>query len=181
MVYEITKSQEQKSFAMSYPNTTKACTHLSLGVCQCTKTKTVAATTAAYHGNRWWGYSTNLMLYDDPWKIKMVLQESDLDEWKSMLLLPKDMTEELVLPVLGFGADPDRGTLVRIYDVDTNTMHVLVLKTWFSSGGNYAFIGNWVQDFVIRRELNRGDEIGLHWDPYKRHFNFSVLYRTIRM
>ncbi|XP_004498069.1 putative B3 domain-containing protein At1g78640 [Cicer arietinum] len=151
----------------------KTCTHLSLGVCPCPKSKT-----HTYHiGRRWWGYSTNLMLYDDPWKIKKVLQESDLDD---TLLLPKDLAEELVLPVLGAGADLEEGALVRICDFDTNSMHVLIIKRLVSSG-HYAFSDNWVQDFVRRRGLKEGDEIGFHWDPYNEHFDFSVLFRTIRM
>ncbi|AES60116.1 putative DNA-binding pseudobarrel domain-containing protein [Medicago truncatula] len=155
-----------------YPfNTT--CTHLSLGVCPCPKLNT-----QTYHiGRRWWGYSTKLMLFDDPWKIKKVLQEDDIVD---KLLLDKDLVEELVLPVLSAGADLERGALVRIFDYDTESMHVLVHKRCVSSG-NYGFFDNWFYDFVRRRGLKKGDEIGFHWDPYMKHFNFSVLFRTIRM
>jgi hypothetical protein len=156
-----------------YPfNTT--CTHLSLGVCPCPKSKT-----HTYHiGRRWWGYSTNLMLYDDPWKIKKVLQESDLDD---KLMLDKDLAEELVLPVLAAGSDVERGTLVTIFDCDTESRHVLVFKRCEACSTNYVFFENWFHDFVRRRGLKKGDEIGFHWDPYMKHFDFSVLFRTIRI
>lgn len=151
----------------------QTCTHLSLGVCPCPNTKTLAYPI----GKRWWGYSTKLMLYDDPWKIKKVLQESDIDETKNMVLLPKDLVEDLVLPVLSVAADADRGAPLKIWDIDTNSMHMLILKRLFYSG-SYAFIGTWAQDFVRRRDLKNGDEIGFHWDPYKKHFDFSILVRT---
>ncbi|CAI8601999.1 unnamed protein product [Vicia faba] len=155
-----------------YPfNTT--CTHLSLSVCPCPISKT-----HAYHiGRREWGYTTKLVLYDDPWKIKKVLQVSDLED---KLLLAKDLAEELVLPVLDAGADLERGSFVRVYDFDTDTMHVLTLKKCVSSG-NYGFFDKWVYDFVVRRGLKKDDEIGFHWDSYKKHFDFSVLFRTVRI
>lgn len=172
------QQQKKKTSSFSktniYPfNTT--CTHLSLGICPCSISKT-----HTYHiGRRWWGYTTNLVLYDDPWKIKKVLQVSDLED---KLLLAKDLADELVLLVLGADADADleRGTLVRVYDSDTDTMHGLIFKKCGFSG-NYGFFYNWDYDFVMRRGLKKGDEIGFHWDSYKKHFDFSVLFRTIRM
>ncbi|XP_061342568.1 B3 domain-containing protein At2g33720-like [Gastrolobium bilobum] len=120
---------------------------------------------------RSWGYSLDLMLYDDPWKIKKVLNGSDLGNM-SRLLLPKDFAENLVVPVLD--GDVERGVQVEIWDVDTASIHSLIFKKRVSSR-SYVFIGNWVKDFVSRRGLKKGDEIGLHWDPYKNRFNFSVL------
>ncbi|XP_061344173.1 B3 domain-containing protein At2g33720-like [Gastrolobium bilobum] len=120
---------------------------------------------------RSWGYSLDLMLYDDPWKIKKVLNGSDLGNM-SRLLLPKDFAENLVVPVLD--GDVERGVQVEIWDVDTASFHSLIFKKWVSSR-SYVFVGNWVKDFVSRRGLKKGDEIGLHWDPYKNRFNFSIL------
>ncbi|KAE9607514.1 hypothetical protein Lal_00026599 [Lupinus albus] len=124
-----------------------------------------------------WGYSLDLKIYDDPWKIKKVLQKSDLGNM-SRLLLSKDLAENLVLPVLNDeerrDAESDRGTQVLILDVDTNSMHSLLFKRWGSSR-SYVFIDKWVQDFVKRRHLKEGDEIGFHWDPYNHHFAFTVL------
>ncbi|CAL0331079.1 unnamed protein product [Lupinus luteus] len=108
-----------------------------------------------------WGYSLDLMLYDDPWKIKKVLQKSDLGNM-SRLLLSKDLAENLVLPMLDDDARRDakteRGTKVSIWDVDTNSMHSLLFKRWGSSK-SYVFIDKWVQDFVKRRHLKEGDEV----------------------
>ena len=34
---------------------------------------------------------------------------------------------------------------------------------------------NWIKDFVARRGLRKGDEIGFQWNPFKNGFDFSVL------
>ncbi|KAK7251652.1 hypothetical protein RIF29_35031 [Crotalaria pallida] len=99
----------------------------------------------------------------------------------SRLLLPKNLSENLVLPVLDDDArrdaETERGTRIRIWDVDTNSMHSLVFKRWDASSKSYVFIDKWAKDFVKRRGLRTGDEIGLHWDPYKNHFDFTVFHR----
>ena len=53
-------------------------------------------------------------------------------------------------------------------------MYSLVFKRWVFSR-SYVFIGNWVKDFVTRRGLRKGDEIGLQWNPFKNAFELSVL------
>ena len=53
-------------------------------------------------------------------------------------------------------------------------MHSLVFKRWVPSR-SYVFIGNWIKDFVARRGLRKGDEIGFQWNPFKNGFDFSVL------
>ncbi|XP_020203270.1 B3 domain-containing protein At2g33720 [Cajanus cajan] len=129
---------------------------------------------------RHWGYSTNLMIYDDPWKIKKELTKSDLGNL-SRLLLSKELIEELVLPVLTLESQREamneKGTKISIWDVDTQSMHYLVFKFW-SSSRSYVFIDNWTKDFVHRRGLKIRDEIGFHWDPYKNRFDFSILVRA---
>ena len=130
--------------------------------------------------NKHWGYSTNLMLYDDPWKIKKLLTKSDLGNL-SRLLLPKKSIEDLVLPVLSVEskreAKTEKGTKITIWDVDTQSMHYLVFKFWVSSR-SYVFIDNWTKEFVNRRSLQINDEIGFHWNSYKNQFDFSVLARA---
>ncbi|XP_057432301.1 B3 domain-containing protein At2g33720-like [Lotus japonicus] len=124
--------------------------------------------------------SPELMLCDDPWKIKKKLTQSDLG-YLSRLLIPKDLAEDLVLPVLTRDAQmqvyTENGTKILIWDVDTQSSHYLVFKLWNSSG-SYVFIDNWTKDFVKRRGLKKGDEIKLHWDPNKNCFNFSVHYSS---
>lgn len=56
-------------------------------------------------------------------------------------------------------------------------MHSLVFKRC-GSVRRYFFIGKWIQDFVKRRNLKTGDEIDIHWDPYKNHFDFSFFRST---
>ncbi|KAG4996701.1 hypothetical protein JHK85_028140 [Glycine max] len=65
----------------------------------------------------------------------------------------------------------DSGVSVQIWDVDTNSMHSLVFKRWVPSR-SYVFIGNWIKDFVARRGLRKGDEIGFQWNPFKNSFDF---------
>ncbi|XP_057452326.1 putative B3 domain-containing protein At1g78640 [Lotus japonicus] len=174
------------------------CTHLTLGtldVCPYGKESSCSTTVendnarrrhhragnelaaAAAEQRRRWGYSPELMLCDDPWKITKKLTQSDLG-YLSRLLISKDLAEDLVLPVL----TPEQrvalyqnGTQILIWDMDTQSLHYLVFKFWVSSR-SYVFIDNWTKDFVKRRGLKKGDEIKLHWDPYKKCFDFSVLY-----
>lgn len=129
---------------------------------------------------RYWGCSTSLELYDNPWKIKKALTTSDLGKL-NRLLFGADLLESLMLPVLGAEARRDAengmGAPIRVWDVDTMSMHQLILKRW-ASFKSYVLIGKWNQDFVRRRDLKKGDVIGLHWDSYGHCFNFSVLKRT---
>jgi hypothetical protein len=113
------------------------------------------------------------MLYDDPWKIKKVLKESDVDS-SSRLLLDKKSVEVLMLTVLdNKGANIDEGIPVEIWDINTNSTHFLTLKRWKS--GSYVLVDGWIPNFVTRKGLKKGDEIGLHWDQYNQRFDFSVL------
>lgn len=125
--------------------------------------------------------STTLRLYDDPWKIKKKLTESDLGIL-SRLLLAADLVKQQVLPILGDdharAAESEEGCPIKVWDMDTRSMHKLVLKRW-SSSKSYVLIGKWNQDFVRRRELKKGDEIGFYWDPYNSVFNFCVLKRAM--
>ncbi|KAG4982747.1 hypothetical protein AAZX31_10G098800 [Glycine max] len=154
------------------------CTHLTLGMCSCTPSFACSSSTKkrklcnkANVGSR----NKKLKNEDDEvWKIKKVLKESDVGSM-SRLILTREMAEKFVLPVLGDDADQiDSGVSVQIWDADTNSMHSLVFKRWVSSR-SYVFIGNWIKDFVARRGLRKGDEIGFQWNPFKNGFEFSVL------
>ncbi|KAI4347781.1 hypothetical protein L6164_008563 [Bauhinia variegata] len=127
------------------------------------------------------GVSTTLKLYEDPWKIKKTLTDSDLGVL-SRLLLAVEVVKKQVLPMLSAdqarAAETEEGTPIDIWDMDTASMHQLVLKKWASSKSS-VFIGKWNQDFVKRRELKRGDKIGFYWDPYYSVFNFSVIERAM--
>ncbi|KAI4352913.1 hypothetical protein L6164_007120 [Bauhinia variegata] len=153
------------------PNKRKSCPNSSMK-----ETKRMRGGQKNLEEMKSWGY--DLKLYEDPWKIKKVLTQSDLGKL-SRLLLATDLVEKFMLPVLGVDAQRDtkkleRGTQIKLWDVDTETMHYLILKKWVSSK-SYVLIGSWKKDFVKRRCLKKGDEIGLLWDPYKHHFVFSII------
>ncbi|MED6185914.1 hypothetical protein PIB30_061723 [Stylosanthes scabra] len=92
------------------------------------------------------------MMYDDPWKLKKVLNGSDVENMSSLLLL-NYMAEKLVIEVAGYNLNDKEGIKLDICDVDTYSMHTLSLKS--------------------------GNEFGFHWDPYARHFRFSILNRRM--
>ena len=184
IVYTLTKPQQQQPTpstdqTQSYlrPNKRK----LSSENDDAAAAKKRVCTKKSENKNLEWGYSTDLMLYDDPWKIKKTLTQTDLGDRWLRLLVPADIARNLILPVLEVKTDDDaltnKGFLVRIWDVNTESEHKLNFKLWKSSGG-YIFNRWWMEDFVKRRDLKRGDEIGFHWDPYKRQFDFSVIKRA---
>ncbi|GAU25261.1 hypothetical protein TSUD_17740 [Trifolium subterraneum] len=112
---------------------------------------------------------------DDQWKIKKVLEGSDCGRL-GRLLLNKDLANDFVIPVLMGGAEAAKqkeGVEVQVWDVDTQSLHSLVFKIW--SSAQNVFIKTWLSDFVLRRELKKGDVIGLQWDQANQRFNFSVL------
>ncbi|KAI4347886.1 hypothetical protein L6164_008662 [Bauhinia variegata] len=127
------------------------------------------------------GNFRDLNLNDDLWKIKKVLTGSDVGNL-CRLLLATDLVEKLMLPFLGVEAQRDAETLekgikIGFWDVDTKSMHYLILKHWISSK-SYVLIGGWNTGFVKRRCLKKGDEIGLRFDTYKHCFDFSILKRA---
>lgn len=123
------------------------------------------------------GVSTKLSLFNYPWKITKILTDSDLGNL-SRLLVRSCLVERHIKPYLEGGEEVMRGGGLRVsvWDCDTNSMHSLVFKYWESSK-SYVFIGHWGSDFVRRRELGSGDQIGMCWDSFNSRFNFSVLNR----
>ncbi|CAJ2637350.1 unnamed protein product [Trifolium pratense] len=113
---------------------------------------------------------------DDEWEIKKVLEKSDVCRTLSRLMLKKELTQEFVIPVVlgGAKAAKHKGVEVKVWDVDTKSLHSLVFKIW-TSAQSYVFNKRWFKDFVLRRELKKGDQIGLHWDQDNGRFNFSVI------
>ncbi|XP_027935597.1 B3 domain-containing protein At5g26805-like isoform X1 [Vigna unguiculata] len=109
---------------------------------------------------------------EDPWKIKKVLQDFDLT---LRLLVAPSLARNFMLPVLNAtDYEIEKGFDVEIWDVDTHTKHSLFFT---KKSHAYILVDNWINDFVHRRALHRGDEIGLCWDPTRKCFNFSVLRR----
>ncbi|KAE8055390.1 hypothetical protein FH972_012230 [Carpinus fangiana] len=120
--------------------------------------------------------SLDLKLYLDPWDIKKTIETSDTDGL-SRLLLPKTPVREHILRLWDAKRIAD-GIPVRVWDIDTNSEHELIFKYWPSGSGTYVLQRNWTKEFVTRRTLEKGDEIGLSWDESYSRFNFCVLKRA---
>ncbi|KAF8023100.1 hypothetical protein BT93_F0561 [Corymbia citriodora subsp. variegata] len=122
--------------------------------------------------------STELALLFDPYKIKKKLTQSDLGH-HSRLMIGRDfvmshvlrwMSEETVRQV-----ESGKGAEVIVRDVDTCSEHRLVFVFWASSR-SFVLNGGWIKEFVKRRELEVGDEVGIYWDPTASKFHFSLLH-----
>ncbi|XP_021275182.1 B3 domain-containing protein At2g33720-like [Herrania umbratica] len=115
----------------------------------------------------------------DPYCIRKTLTGSDLGNM-SRLMLAAEGIESHVFPF--WNADQlakiKEGLSVSVWDGDTQTEHELVFKRWNKRAN--VLIKNWVKDFVRRRELKLGDEIGLYWDTCNSRFQFAVLNRVAR-
>ncbi|KAJ6707632.1 TRANSCRIPTION FACTOR B3-DOMAIN FAMILY-RELATED [Salix viminalis] len=134
------------------------------------------------------GVSTELSLsHYDPFTIKKKMKPSDLGNL-CRLLVPSDLAEKHILPFLNTAQadqvagvvsrqETNRGLKVRVWDVNTGSMHRLVFKRW-STSRSYIFNDGWTKDFVKRRNLAEGDEIGIYWDKDQSRFTFSVLSRA---
>ncbi|KAL0370249.1 UNVERIFIED_CONTAM: putative B3 domain-containing protein [Sesamum angustifolium] len=72
--------------------------------------------------------------------------------------------------------DEGQGVEVAVWDMDTGSEHVLVLKKWKT--GSFVLMKNWMSDFVRRRGLEKNDEIGLRWDDGNSRLEFTVLNKN---
>ncbi|XP_058784378.1 putative B3 domain-containing protein At1g78640 [Vicia villosa] len=170
----------------SYPKTI-VCLHLSLTVCTClhetqivekqkrvqqeTKVSTTNNTCTTVGTSS--DCSTNV---GDPWMIKKVLTKSDLDD-NCRLLLNRDLAKKWVVPVVDKAKAANEGVEVEVFDVDTGFPLSLTFKIR-PSNDSHVFNNTWITDFVDRRSLKKGDEIGLKWNEEKKRFDFSVLHRS---
>ncbi|KAK4408377.1 putative B3 domain-containing protein [Sesamum angolense] len=119
-------------------------------------------------------------LPEDRWEIKKVLKKSDVDD-SSRLLLSKVNVQEHILPRVtgnlpGRGLDEGEGVEVAVWDMDTGSEHVLVLKKWKT--GSFVLMKNWMSEFVRRRGLEKNDVIGLRWDDGSSRLEFTVLKKN---
>ncbi|XP_073276858.1 B3 domain-containing protein At5g26805-like [Primulina huaijiensis] len=105
------------------------------------------------------------------WRIKKTLKKSDVDG-SSRLLLGRQLVKDHILPNIE-EFDEERGVEITVYDVDTRTVHTLLLKTWITN--SYVLVNGWMKDFVRRRVLRKNDEIGLRWEETDGRFEFSLL------
>ncbi|XP_058784540.1 putative B3 domain-containing protein At1g78640 [Vicia villosa] len=108
--------------------------------------------------------------------IKKVLTKSDLDD-NCRLLLNRDLAKKWVVPVVDKAKAATEGVEVEVFDVDTGFPLSLNFKIR-PSNDSHVFNNTWIPDFVDRRGLKKGDEIGLKWNEEKKRFDFSVLHRS---
>ena len=124
-------------------------------------------------------WKTLLQIQKDPWEIKKILRRSDLGHM-SRLLVHTHLVTYNILPYLDtecVSKIETKGVKFTVWDEDTKTMHQLVLMQRPRSK-SYVFKTMWRGDFVKRRGLKPGDEIGFYWDSHNLMFHFSVLKRA---
>ncbi|KAK2994254.1 hypothetical protein RJ640_008171 [Escallonia rubra] len=131
-------------------------------------------------GIRWLRIFTTadyLKLYENPWKIKKTLETSGCNHLCRLMLSTKTVEKN----ILAFwdvetvkNVETPEGVRVKVWDYDSGTEHLLTFKKWASSRC-FVFGNNWSRDFVRRRKLQQGDEIGLFWDASEKRFGFRVL------
>ncbi|KAL0370279.1 UNVERIFIED_CONTAM: hypothetical protein Sangu_0346000 [Sesamum angustifolium] len=116
--------------------------------------------------------------FDETASPPKVLTASDVGG-SSRFLLNKPSAEDHILPyVMGNdGLGLEQGVEVVVWDVDTGSEHILVLKRWKSTG-SFVLTKNWMSDFVRRRELKKNDEIGLRWADENSRLEFTVLRKN---
>lgn len=112
------------------------------------------------------------------WNIKKTLTSSDVNNL-CRLMLKTTVVHEHILSKWGAAQrtavmETEHGLRVSVLDINTDSVHELVFKKWRSSG-SFVFTNNWVTQFVRRRGLKEGDEIGLIWDLEQSMFLFCVL------
>ncbi|KAG5249885.1 B3 domain-containing protein [Salix suchowensis] len=98
-----------------------------------------------------------------------LLVAADLVEKHILPFLNEDQTKQVIIPT-----QERNGLKVWVRDIDTASMHQLVFKRW-STSKSYIFNDGWTKQFVRRRSLVEGDEIGLYWDSDLSILHFSVL------
>lgn len=123
-----------------------------------------------------------LSIKPDIWEIKKPLTTSDVGS-QTRLIIPKESVIEHILKYftkeeIRMVEDEDNpGLRINVFDSDSKTTHQLCFKRWKSTG-SYVLNNNWNKDFVLRKNLRAGDNIGLFWNPYASRLHFCVLSRS---
>ncbi|XP_050376678.1 putative B3 domain-containing protein At1g78640 [Argentina anserina] len=111
---------------------------------------------------------------------KKTLKVNDVSESRSAVAVSRRWVVEQVLPFLeeGAAARVVRGWSERVvvHDCELDSLHVLYLRKLKT--GKYVFAGRWRDEFVIRRNLKKGDSIRLCWHKKKSMFSFTAFCRT---
>lgn len=127
------------------------------------------------------GVSTKLKLFNDPWKIKKVLEQSDVNKLCRLMISKRLVQQHIVKVWERAGKYEDvreledrNGVAVKVWDCNRGEEYVLTMKK-HSCTDCYIFCTNWRSQFVSERGLKKGDKIGLFWCNLSESFFFSVL------
>ncbi|TMW80656.1 hypothetical protein EJD97_017222 [Solanum chilense] len=96
----------------------------------------------------------------------------------SRLLLSRQDVNNYILPFMN---EQERSVIcqqlcgvdVTVYDMDTQTSHILTLKKWATN--SFHLVKAWTKDFVKRRNLKENDEISIRWEKTNSRFCFRVV------
>ncbi|KAI5354053.1 hypothetical protein L3X38_006948 [Prunus dulcis] len=115
------------------------------------------------------------------WKIKKEL--TTLDVVNHFVYLDMKDVEEHILrhwnkdKIIRVRTD---STKIMVKDVDTNTTHAIHFRIYdYKPEANATLEGEWGWDFVTRRGLGAGDQIGIYYEKTgESEFCFSVLKKV---
>ncbi|XP_021908864.1 uncharacterized protein LOC110822912 [Carica papaya] len=114
------------------------------------------------------------------WTIRKLLTETDCSNGRKYIILEKTIVDEHILPYWSV-ATVERSRIedvkIMMEDVDTNTQHQVNFR-YYKESDSYSIQGLWRVNFVERRLLAAGDEIGIRYNPFSSNFSFSVLKRV---
>ncbi|KAM3267150.1 hypothetical protein P3S67_032661 [Capsicum chacoense] len=113
------------------------------------------------------------------WIVKP-LTKSDVNG-ASRLLLGRQDVKNYVLPFMkeeeqAVICNELRGVDVKVYDMDTQTVHILNLRKWATN--SFQLVKAWTSEFVKRRNLKEDDVIWIRWDKNYYRFCFRVHMRN---
>lgn len=129
------------------------------------------------------GVSLELKLgYDDPWVMrKRIKADYTNEQWFSLFLETTYVGKRILTAceqkriedaIIKHGLEIP----VVVWDFDTKSEHLLLMKQ--RTNGSNVIMEDWINEFVLRRGIKEGDEIGLFWDESNLRFNFSILKRN---
>ncbi|KAK6782862.1 hypothetical protein RDI58_020658 [Solanum bulbocastanum] len=111
--------------------------------------------------------------------ITKTLTKSDVNGASRLLLSQQDVNN-YILPFMNeeeqsIICEKLCGVDVTVFDMDTQTSHVLILKKW--STNSFHLVKAWTKDFVKRRNLKEKDAISIRWEKSNSRFCFRVQMR----
>ncbi|KAK4338627.1 hypothetical protein RND71_043114 [Anisodus tanguticus] len=115
---------------------------------------------------------------EEHWITKKLTQ-SDVNG-ASRLLLPRQQVKNYILPFMdeqqqAIICEELCGVDVTVFDMDTETEHILTLKKWKTNC--FQLVKAWTTEFVKRRNLKQDDLIEIRWEKDNSRFCFRVLRR----